>query len=434
MNTPEVPTDWDVAVVGAGWAGCAAALAAARGGQRVLLLEATRTLGGRARALALPDGRMLDNGQHILIGAYSETLALLRSLGADESTLFLRLPMQLLRAVPTPNGAALRGLRAGNGPWARLNVAQAVLGARGWSWADKGALARVALRWELTRFGCAPQATVAEVCRGLSPRVLEELIEPLCVSALNTPAQRASGSVFLRVLRDALFAQAGGSDYLIPKCDLSALLPQAAARELVQRGGAVVEGARVNKLIRDEAKWLVTGTATAWTAHQVILAAPAHEAARLAQPHAGDWANSAVLPQEAIATVYLSAPSGLRPCSLWQATRKTRRSLFLIEALGTQRSTAFGRWWSARARAARPTLKRPCCIKHRRSWASSARITVLKPCKPWLRSAPRLLARRSCSARPLQWPKACGQRGTTSTALTPPPWSKPYAAAWQQPH
>jgi len=64
----------NIAVVGAGWAGIAAAVDACRNGHRVTLIEASRTLGGRARALprrAHPDPAAddpfltLDNGQHI---------------------------------------------------------------------------------------------------------------------------------------------------------------------------------------------------------------------------------------------------------------------------------------------------------------------------------------------------------------------------------
>jgi hypothetical protein len=77
---------------------------------------------------------------------------------------------------------------------------------------------------------------VAELCAPLTRRLLDRFIEPLCVSALNTPAAAASGAVFLRVLRDALFGAPGSSNLLLPTKDLSALFPQAAADWLRQQG------------------------------------------------------------------------------------------------------------------------------------------------------------------------------------------------------
>jgi predicted NAD/FAD-binding protein len=70
-----------VAVVGAGWAGMAACRADAGRPPGHGVFEAGRTLGGRARGLPCAghaaDGRRraLDNGQHILIGAYTEPCA-----------------------------------------------------------------------------------------------------------------------------------------------------------------------------------------------------------------------------------------------------------------------------------------------------------------------------------------------------------------------
>src|SRR6478736_4951582 len=74
---------YDIVVVGAGFAGLSAAARLARGGARVLVLEARGRLGGRATAFVDREtGVLVDNGQHVLLGCYTETLAFLREVGA----------------------------------------------------------------------------------------------------------------------------------------------------------------------------------------------------------------------------------------------------------------------------------------------------------------------------------------------------------------
>ena len=73
-----------VAVVGGGWAGLSAAVHLCRLGHRVTLIEMAAHLGGRARSLAI-DGMAFDNGQHILLGAYTGTLALLQIVAGDSA-------------------------------------------------------------------------------------------------------------------------------------------------------------------------------------------------------------------------------------------------------------------------------------------------------------------------------------------------------------
>ena len=86
-----------IAVIGAGWAGLAAAVEATRDGAHVTLYEMAPTPGGRARDVASRGGD-LDNGQHICIGAYRETLRLLHAVGVDETAVFERLPLTLVDA------------------------------------------------------------------------------------------------------------------------------------------------------------------------------------------------------------------------------------------------------------------------------------------------------------------------------------------------
>ena len=312
-----------VAVIGAGWAGCAAAVEATQLGHSVTLFESARGAGGRARRV---DCRVngqplaLDNGQHILIGAYTETLRLMQTLGVDPGSSLLRLPLRL----QFPNGEGLAFPRSAvfaawpGGPrWpAALQAAWGIARASGWAWGDKASLLKLALRWRAGGFVCAPGLSVATLCADLSPRAMRELVEPLCVSALNTPAERASAQVFLRVLKDALFSQPGGADLLLPRVDLSALLPDAALAWLAARGSAPRLGVRVQALTRSATGWQLSASGSADLDNTeenfdaVLLACPPLEAARLATGTMADWAAQAAgLQHEPIATVYVRVVS-----------------------------------------------------------------------------------------------------------------------------
>ena len=301
-----------IAVVGAGWGGLAAAVEATRAGHDVVVFEAARTLGGRARALkhTAPDGTnlLLDNGQHILIGAYAETLRLMRAVGTDPDALLLRLSLTLR----FPDGT---GLACPDWP-APFDGLAGILRARGWTWSDKFSLLRGAIAWQRAQFRCAPGQSVNDVCAGLSPRVMAELIEPLCASALNTAAAEASGEVFLRVIQDSLLGPRGGSNLLIPRVDLGQLFPVPAATWLAARGAALRVGARVQALATDGASWRVEGDGFSEVFDAVVLACPSWEAARLVRQAgvAGSdaWLNQAEgLAFEAITTVYASSATQL---------------------------------------------------------------------------------------------------------------------------
>ncbi|MBG6076972.1 hydroxysqualene dehydroxylase HpnE [Polaromonas sp. CG_9.11] len=297
-----------VAIVGAGWAGCAAAVEATRRGHQVTIFEASRTAGGRARrVMATLDGLpvALDNGQHILIGAYAATLRLMKDVGVDAAASFLRLPLTMR----FPDGS---GLKLPDWP-APLDAVAGIATASGWSWADKLSLLRVALGWRLGGFTCPPGQSVSELCRRLAPRPMASLIDPLCVSALNTPPERACGQVFLRVMHDALFAQSGGSNLLLPRADLSALLPDAALAWLTAHGGEQRLGVRVQSLSPAGPSWAVDSE----TFDRVLLACPPAEAARLVQGSgvaAEAWmAQARGLAHEALTTVYVSGASARLP-------------------------------------------------------------------------------------------------------------------------
>lgn len=327
-----------VGVVGAGWAGLAAALTLHDAGHRVVLWEMAPLPGGRGRSgirqdtggTGAPQSIELDCGQHILIGAYTASLRLMQGLGVDLKASLWRGPLQLMDA----QGEGLR-LPTGHPLWAFL---RGLWAHRRWSWSERGTLLLRLAAWHRRGFRCEPGLTVAALCEGLAPRVMDELIDPLCVAALNTPSAVADGGVFLRVLGDGLFAGPGGSDLLIPRVPLHELLPGPALQTLRAGGHAVHLSQRVARIEPwgpdRRGAWQVQGKDAVAVDH-LILATSAPEAARLVQPWDPAWsATAACLPFAPIVTTWVQAPGARLPGPMVRLDGGPAQFAFDLQALG----------------------------------------------------------------------------------------------------
>ena len=298
-----------VAVIGGGWAGCAAAVELAAAGCAVTLFEQASTLGGRARAVEVR-GRMLDNGQHILLGAYTETLRLLRRVGVDPKTALLNLPLQMRY----PTGSGGMDFVAPRLP-APFHLAVALVRAKGLARADKLALARFSTTARWMGWQLNVDCSVAELLERFdqTARLVRLMWRPLCLAALNTPPESASARVFLAVLRDSLGAGRAASDMLLPRLDLHALFPAAAAAFIEGRGGVVRRGARVTALMREGDSWrldaagkAVDGNTTGLFNAIVLAVAPPAALTLLAGLPLGDTAaRLAAFEYEPLTTCYL---------------------------------------------------------------------------------------------------------------------------------
>ena len=257
-----------VAVIGGGWAGCTAALTLAEAGINVTLFEASRTLGGRARAVEL-EGQTLDNGQHILLGAYAQTLQLIDRLhpGSTDAGLW-RLPLTLSQ--PPDFSLACPRLPA------PLHLLAGLLGAQGLSWREKISAARWAhgLLHDSTPLHAL---NVSQLTHSQPEKLNRLLWHPLCISALNTPPQVASAQVFRDIIRAAFTGCNRRSDMLLPRRDLTALLPAAASARLLELGSTVRVSSRVTALNASaDAITLDVHGAPASFSHAILATAPQH--------------------------------------------------------------------------------------------------------------------------------------------------------------
>jgi squalene-associated FAD-dependent desaturase len=308
-------TSRSVAVIGAGWAGCAAAVELAQAGYKVTVLEAARTLGGRARRVDT-DRAHLDNGQHILLGAYSETLRLMQLASIERNQALLTLPLQMRYP---PNTGGMDFVAPSLPLPAPLHLLAALFKAQGLTGEDKLSLCRFTTSARWMGWQLHNDCSVSELLERFdqTPRLIELMWRPLCLAALNTPPERASAQIFLNVLRDSLGARRRASDMLLPRTDLSKLFPEAATAYIEARGGSVRSGAKVQAIHSIESRlWQldISGAAVGgtWSTYfsGVVLATGASQAAALLHDIPGHD-TSAVCGQltafepEAITTVYL---------------------------------------------------------------------------------------------------------------------------------
>ena len=221
-----------VAVIGGGLAGLSAASKLSGAGIDVTLLEAAPQLGGRARAVVWK-GQCLDNGQHILLGAYQQTLQLMASVGVDESHALLRLPLTL-----NMHGAFT--LKAKHFP-APFHLLFSLLAAKGLSWQERFAAIRFFIWLKAKCFKLTQdESLLSLLIRKKQPsRLIKWLWEPLCLAALNTPIATASAQTYLNVLKDSFNQSKTDSDLLLPKVDLSALLSEPIAEHIQKNGGEI---------------------------------------------------------------------------------------------------------------------------------------------------------------------------------------------------
>ncbi len=251
-----------VHVVGAGVAGLVAALALARAGHAVTLHEATPVAGGRCRAL--PDGT--DNGTHALMGANHAALRFLDAIGARDGWV-----------EPEPDGLPMLDLADGSA----RRIAAAPLAWRDPARRPPGLTARgmLALAGMALPFTDKPVGAVL----ARHPALLRGFVEPLTVSALNTPVAEASSARLGQVLRRV--RTAADARLLVARDGLGPDMIAPALAALRAAGAEIRFGSRLRALTSAEQRAVALHVAeesvTLGATDGVVLALPPWEAARL---------------------------------------------------------------------------------------------------------------------------------------------------------
>lgn len=323
-----------VIVIGGGWAGLTTAVELVRHGVPAILCESAKQLGGRARRIPyaansntlqtddelldlsepVADKTSVDNGQHLLTGAYQSTLNALQTVGVKEESVFSR--QNLAFNIKRAKGSDF-SIRPGRLP-APLHLVWGLLFAKGISLHDRYRALQFCVALQQTHFSIPEDITCLELFRQFrqTNNIIKLLWEPLCIAALNTPMAMASAKIFLRVLQESFTYSRRESDLLFTRVDLGRVYPDHAMDFIEKKGGTIRLGQRALELVityehnhpRLQGVRLQDGKIEC---QHVVLATSHSAALKLLKPHTV-FANLThqldLLGSQPIVTVYLQYP------------------------------------------------------------------------------------------------------------------------------
>lgn len=232
-----------VLVIGAGWAGISAAMAAAERGWTVHIVEERPFIGGRSRSFVdKTTGETIDNGQHLMMGCYHSALSILERL---ETRSFVELQRHL--CVPFVDARETTILDAGRLPGS-LGVALGIARLKGLSVASRLKILRLAVKiklgmvkadgWTCSEFLEQHRQTTEGIAR---------FWEPIILATLNSPADKADATLLLAVMNLAFMGSSTDSKLAFPKRGLSELLSPL-PEWLAKRGGFLRTSTRCERL------------------------------------------------------------------------------------------------------------------------------------------------------------------------------------------
>ena len=275
---------YDVIIIGGGWAGLSAAIKLADNGKNICVLEAAKQIGGRARQINYKD-YSIDNGTHIMVGAYTSTLHLINKVQSHANSNFKEeniLERQALnlnyKSQSTINIPAIKLV-------APFNILFGFIFASGLNLKQKLLILSFGIKVKLNLFKNSNDTDLKSFLekQKQTESIITMIWEPLCLAIMNTPINQTSTEIFLKVVKDAFFSSRVASDLLFFKKDLSSIFPTPAKEFIESKNGTVTLHQSVQSLQNEGNCFQIKTNRSNLSATNIIIATAPVAAIKLLQ-------------------------------------------------------------------------------------------------------------------------------------------------------
>lgn len=313
----------DVIIIGGGWAGLSAAIKLSEQGKNICIIESAKQLGGRAREVNYHQ-YTVDNGTHIMVGAYTETLDLIKKVNTldknnstwNESDILERQGLNLSYMQSDKSNIKLPCISLPS----PFNIAFSFLLAKGLNLSDKLRILFFGLKIKLELITLKTDLDLESFLtqHNQSSITIKNIWEPLCLAIMNTPIDQASAEVFLTVLKDAFFKSKSASDLIFFKRNLSETFPVPAQQYLETCNGVIELNQKAISIKKEENEYVVRTKTTNFQAKHIIIATtPGAAVSLLSNLDTGCKLNNLIsnlntFTYQPICTIYLKYPESIQ--------------------------------------------------------------------------------------------------------------------------
>ena len=245
-------------IIGGGFAGLSAASFLAGKGIKVHLLEASPKLGGRAYSFIHKNKNdVIDNGQHILMGCYKNTIEFLKLIGAENNISF----QKNLKVNFVERNGGIHKLDAST-LFYPFNLLKGILNYSAIKFSERLSILRLFLKLIFINPLKYENYSVEEWLKSenQNERIIKSLWEILVVGTLNTTAQKASAEIFIKILKVIFFTGNESSVIVLPETGLSEMYCENSKNFIENNGGIVSFPERVTglEIENNEVKKVIT--------------------------------------------------------------------------------------------------------------------------------------------------------------------------------